>query len=1320
MSVSRTHIFLVVLLVGPSSSIYAADYALRQVPLTSGSSQLSEASMQVSPDAHPASMASGDFDGDGVVDLVVSYVSKDGAYLAVHRGNHDYIYPFSELAQQNRRNGLDYDSPFFPALEFVPIEQGFDFLAAGDFDADGNLDIAGSSRGDSTVGFLRGDGRGKLERSAPIELDGTIGLMQSGEVNRRDGMAELVVAIQADDRSELLVFESPAGAFSQAPERISLPQPASAVAMGELDGQPGLEIAIAAGNELILVHGRDHQLTLANDGGEAAGLRVTQGQSLDAGILGLAYADLVKDGASQGELSVLLDTGQVETLQFAISPESALELTSEQPATSWQLAKSKKLKEKFTQGSAPVVAPVFMDEQVYWLVNEPELAAAGQLATAEAVGDETDGDEILATLPLRLNADGFMDQVLLKRGRNSLQVETTQATATVTVNSTADTTVASDGQCTLREAILNTNNGNNTSGTDCVAGTIGADVIEFNIPNGGNRATIAMTSSLPTITDPVTINGNSQCATPPCIKLNGAAVPDPLNTALNALTVATGSSVIRGLVFANWPFGGIQLEGATGGNLVQGNHFGVDFNGTTATPNLGSGVEIESPGNTIGGTTLAARNIISGNGANGIAIINTASTNASGNIIAGNYIGTDITGTVAMGNTFSGVYLVETSDNTIGGATAGAGNLISANKSAGVMMRETNVVGKATSGNLVQGNYIGTTASGTVALGNSNDGVRIWDASGNTIGGTSPAARNIISGNGFLTPGRSGVVIYRNSGGVVLTSNNLVQGNYIGVDISGTVDLGNNGSGVIVSNATNNFIGGTAAGAGNVISGNDSVGVFVISEPLPATDNTIQGNRIGTNAAGTSALGNSAAGILLQNSADNTLIGGTTAGAGNVISDNYRGINIVSSENTTVQGNLIGTNATGTSAIGNTLQGIVLNNSKSALIGGTTAAARNIISGNGWGLEIYASVENNVQGNFIGTNSTGTAALFNNGFGIIFTNSSSGNMIGGTVVGAGNLVSGNTSVGIGFYDTTANNSIQGNLIGTNVNGLAAIPNGDAGIFSNATGAQTIGGDTPMAGNVISGNVSSGIYFLNPSTGNTVKNNYIGVSNNGTSALPNQSHGILLWESHSNQIGGVGVGNKIWSNSLEGIYVVRGSSNNQIIANDISNNTNAGILVQDDTTIGNKLSQNLISNNGSLGISLNGGVPVTNDNLDPDTGPNNLQNYPILATATAGGSPVITGTLKSLASTQFNIEYFSNSSCDLSGNGEGQFYLGFKLVNTNGSGVADVGTILSTAVSPGFFVTATATAPDGSTSEFSPCVATPGGGPIFKDGFETLP
>ena len=159
-----------------------------------------------------------------------------------------------------------------------------------------------------------------------------------------------------------------------------------------------------------------------------------------------------------------------------------------------------------------------------------------------------------------------------------------------------------------------------------------------------------------------------------------------------------------------------------------------------------------------------------------------------------------------------------------------------------------------TAGNRIGGNFIGTVPSGTIDKGNTDNGVNIFDgASENVIGGTTPAACNVISGNTFNAVFVNGA------------NNNLIQGNYIGTDKTGTKSLGN-GKGVgaavaIVGNSSGNTVGGTTAGARNVISGNESDGIFIGSGSDP---NRVLGNRIGTTANGTAALGNGEAGCLSQ------------------------------------------------------------------------------------------------------------------------------------------------------------------------------------------------------------------------------------------------------------------------------------------------------------------------------------------------------------------------------------------------------------------------------------------------------------------------
>ena len=188
----------------------------------------------------------------------------------------------------------------------------------------------------------------------------------------------------------------------------------------------------------------------------------------------------------------------------------------------------------------------------------------------------------------------------------------------------------------------------------------------------------------------------------------------------------------------------------------------------------------------------------------------------------------------------------------------------------------------ASSGNSIVGNYIGTNVAGTVQAGNNQQGIRITNSTGNTIGGTNSADRNVISGNR-----QRGILIEESA-----ASGNQVLGNFIGTNAAGTAALTNQQIGVYLWNTPNNVIGGTAAGAGNVISGNTWHGVYAWG--ANATGNLIQGNTIGLDVNRAVAIPNgdslTRSGIEISSAPGNT-IGGTAAGAGNVIAGNTgRGI----------------------------------------------------------------------------------------------------------------------------------------------------------------------------------------------------------------------------------------------------------------------------------------------------------------------------------------------------------------------------------------------------------------------------------------------
>ncbi|MDO8614606.1 MAG: thrombospondin type 3 repeat-containing protein [Dehalococcoidia bacterium] len=519
---------------------------------------------------------------------------------------------------------------------------------------------------------------------------------------------------------------------------------------------------------------------------------------------------------------------------------------------------------------------------------------------------------------------------------------------------------------------------------------------------------------------------------------------------------------------------GVRIDGsATTGNAVSGNYMGTDVTGTLDLGNTGDGVWIsDAPSNTIGGTAASARNVISGNDIDGVRISGTA---ASGNLVQGNYLGTDVSGTLDVGNTWDGVLISGAPSNTIGGTAAGARNVISGNNSNGVFIN-----GAGATGNLVQGNFIGTDVTGTLDVGNSANGVDISLAPSNTVGGTAAGARNVISGNN-----QSGIRI-----GDAGATGNLVQGNFIGTDVTGALDLGNNNSGVLINDVPTNTIGGTAAGARNVISGNDSNGVEI--RFAGATGNLVQGNYIGTDVTGSLDLGNTSHGVMINGAPSNT-IGGTAAGARNVISgNNLDGVMITEAGATgnLVQGNYIGTKSDGVGALGNTLDG-VFSAAPGNTIGGTTPSARNVISGNDVnGVVIAGATGNLVQRNYIGTDVTGALDVGNTFDGVLITGSS--NTIGGTTAGARNVISGNDSNGVEIrFAGATGNLVQGNYIGTDVTGSLDLGNTSHGVMINGAPSNTIGGTAAGARNTIAFNGGDGV-FADPTagTGNAIDPNSI--------------------------------------------------------------------------------------------------------------------------------------------------------------------------------------------------------------------------------------
>jgi len=620
----------------------------------------------------------------------------------------------------------------------------------------------------------------------------------------------------------------------------------------------------------------------------------------------------------------------------------------------------------------------------------------------------------------------------------------------------------------------------------------------------------------------------------------------------------------------------------------------------------------------------------------------------SGNFVHGCYLGTD--GSNALGND-TGLFIDATTLSTIGGTLTNEFNVISGNSSDGVY------IGASASNISLFGNRVGINAAGTTAIPNLAIGIRTL-AANTKIGSTQAAQHNFISGNG-------GDGIYIDS-----TTGAQIIGNYIGLNVAGTAAIANGGSG-IVDLGLGTSIGDTTSGGANVISGNGDSGIVLVG----AQGSQILANVIGTLPNGSQALPNINYGIrAISGSFVN--IGASSVGTGNLISGNGRSGIIVetATSNFVIASNKIGTNAGGTTALPNGEDGIAIYG-QNISVGNNLAG--NVISGNtGNGISIDAPSQNiSIMRNTIGLNVAGTAQLGNEGYGIRALGGS-GIVIGQP--GSGNTISGNAR-GVNLEAAVTAAKVQSNVIGLSANQKTAIGNNENGIGIQGANNQ-IGGIAANTGNVIAANSYYGISLYGPgATGNHVEGNIIGTNAALTGVFPNQ-FGMVIYGANGNFIGGIaaGAGNVIANNSNNGIYLWFGAQNR---------------------FLGNR-----IYANQRLGIDLDPQGPLPNDTLDIDHGPNEGQNYPVVTLATQLANAVsVQGQLSSSRNANFRIEYFLSTSCDITGMGQGEQFLGSSNVVTDVNGIATLSASLPS--NPlGGFITATATSADGNTSEFSPCIA----------------
>ncbi len=788
--------------------------------------------------ASPRALVAADLDEDGVDDVAVGCAAGAGGIVVIHRGNPAALRVSPARSPQ---------PPFSRGGSVVVLPLAAEHLAAGDFDADGHQDLVVSAGGATTLLLLRGDGLGGFEPARPIELPGPVAALRAGEVNRRDGLADLAVAIGDVRGGSLLLYQSSAGAFGDAPAAVPLPGRAREVAFGELVGILGRDVAVATGAGLVVVRGAGEGVAHAThpepefalSGIAATALAIVEGSAGGGGVM-LATSE---DGdlhrvhwlpapapggwppAPGGWVHERAALGATATPRGAIALVSARLSTSGRPDVLVIDPAANELAVLVLPGVEHSAEPPVPARSLAADDSSNALPVSGNpgRATREEeawpmVRRVVARGAVSAALVLRANGDALDDLVVLERGSAQPIVLGSRTTAVYTVNSTAD---SSDGtcdvqHCTLREAILAAN------------ASAGADTIEFALP-GLAPITIAVTSDLPDALEAVTIDGTTQpqYAGTPLVVLDGSATTGPQGW---GLSIRGGSSTVRGLALHGFAAHSAIVFWEGGGNVAEGNFVGT-VSGATAL-GTGSGIDVaRSSGNTIGGTTLAARNLI-------------------------------------VGATLPAI-----------------------------------VVREGSSENVVRGNYVGLDPTGSVALPNAGNDIVLYDSTANTIGGTTAASRNVVTGGPDPTIASVGIASNIDPDPVTNASDNLVSGNYLGTDASGNVGLGPAGVSLFILDASNNTIGG---GAGNVIA--DSDGVFAVGVrplALAATANTISNNTIGVGADGATALGHAGPGVRIYGpgAAANSVVGNTIrnnrigvvvredAGSGNTISQNRISVN---------------------------------------------------------------------------------------------------------------------------------------------------------------------------------------------------------------------------------------------------------------------------------------------------------------------------------------------------------------------------------------------------------------------------------------------
>lgn len=1297
--------------------------------------------------SQPIALASADFDSDGYADVVTADSTGN---LQLLKGVDPTAYAFDPALSKKQQA---HPEPFTAVATDASLGFAPDQLFAGDYNADGRSDIIAAEKGAKAFAVVIGDGTGHFSQPVVFSLPGALTSIQSGEIGRPDGQTDLAVTFSNESGSYLAVYEHPESAFKHPPEIIKLPSAATSIAIGNTDEDFYSDVAVACGNDLVVVHerGQIYPWDILKDSNIRRPSAVVDLRKMSFSVSAMAIG---RFGEMRGTSLALLST---DGIVYSLEPPRKISSSEKKMSSAailniktvpflpvdadqskyatpgaGQISGQRSAGDAFDAAGNPIVdhnnlravgPEAFMKQRVDDLAGAKRLTPeeiAKVTADVRAKSDELNERRKAAFLasvsPRTSRMKDWTLEVLASGSRLAGAAVNGRAALTRVNVSDSDlddlmVTAKENSEITFVSRLITANGGRTTELTSVESSSSALAVLPSRLnldglndlvilQQGGDTPSVLM--SAPSAVFFVnTTNDSFNCVSGGECSLRGAILAANGNPGLDTIGFALpAGSKIAPLSELPVLTASVSIQG---GNLPNGTK-AIEISGDQITSGPADGLKVRASNCFIWNLAINSMpNAPSGNsyiGGNGITIESTAnSTNNGNNYVVGLFLGTDPSGAQARPNASTGMLVFDSDNNAIGGAGDSFRNLISGHNSGGIGLDIT-----GGNSNTLQNNVVGLNSIGTGKLPNT---IGMWITGfDNDIGGDNFGEGNTVSGNGrayFDNPnqcGGSGIAIiglYDTATQQLLTGNERLRGNRIGTDPNGTLPLGNCSQGVFTNPLYQTTIGSITETGRNIISDNGFGSIACadninnISQLSQGGYCAIAGNNIGTDVTGAISLGND----------DRNFPGGFYRFFGNV--DLYLNLSY-----------------TYFGAPGGTTPGGPCTGFCNLYAGNWRNGALN---GSNFNDDIYTTGFSTVGvfNNHIGVNRTGNQPLAN--YHGVITGQLWGNYFlggigsdNGSQISLGNVISGQklaaVSVSAGFFNgncagTGTMLTVQGNKIGTDVTGSFAIPNAyddeSASIYIDRTASflrgfadtGTLGGTDPMARNIISGNAGDAVFLGDAcvsgySVNFPLSNNLIGL-NSSLSALGNGGTGITVISSFS-QIGGTAeTANQIAYNGTNGL------------------SPHAGILLtraNNQFPVGVQMRGNSIHDNNGLGIDLGStaafGLPdgvTENDCFDGDFGPNGLQNFPSLLSTANGGTRVI-GYLRSAPSQDYKLDFYSNTNAEPGTNhGEGQTYIGSLEITTNGSGFRSFEFDIPVGSSASHLV-ATATDSFGSTSEFS--------------------